>query len=131
MGKDIVVRNPPRSDRLHPLVYKLAVGFVLCFVVSAWVFFDRKDDEGLMLGMVSYLLIAAMLLPAILWFAWRKQAPPATDGGPPFRNWAAGEFETQESRLKGRDAAIDALLPLAAVGCGLLALGVVFALTPG
>jgi hypothetical protein len=131
MGKDIVLHHAPPSDRLHPLIYKLAIGFVLCFVVSAWIFFDRQGDASLMLAVASYLLLVAVLLPLIMWRAWRKHTRPVAGHTMPFRNWIAGEFETQESRLRGSHAAIDMLLPLAAVGLGLLAMGNVFALTPG
>jgi hypothetical protein len=137
MGKDITVYRPPPSDQLHPLVYKIAVGFVLCFVVSAWIFFDRQlfferqNDSAPLLAVASYLLLVAVLLPLIMWRVWRKhkQQGPAAGETTSFRHWAAGEFDVLGSRLKGSDAAIDALLPIGAVACGLLALGVVFALT--
>jgi hypothetical protein len=137
MGKDITVYRPPPSDQLHPLVYKVAVGFVLCFVVSAWIFFDRRsffeqqNDSGPLLAVASYLLLVAVALPLVLWRVWRKykRRTLAGDEAAPFRNWAAGEFDAQGSRLKGSHAAIEALLPIAAVACGLLALGIVFVLT--
>jgi hypothetical protein len=43
-------------------------------------------------------------------------------------SWARGEFSVHESRLKGSDPALDAILPLASVACGLIALGTVFSL---
>jgi hypothetical protein len=131
MGKDVIVYRPPPSDQLHPLVYKVAIGLVLCFVVSAWVFFDRQADVGWLLAVASGLLLLAIVLPSILWRVWRKYDRPASSEGetPPFRDWAAGEFNASDSSLKGSLAATDALLPIAAVGFGLMALGIVFAAT--
>ena len=42
------------------------------------------------------------------------------------RDWTTGDFAVWGSRLYGTDAAIDMLLPLAAVAFGLTALGIVF-----
>jgi hypothetical protein len=138
MGKDVVPYPPPPSDRLHPMVYVVAIGLVLGFIVAAWMFFDhrlvyeRENDSSLPLGMVSYLLLIAVGLPLIMWRVWRKygQGAAPRDQTMSFRRWADDEFEVSGSRLKGRDAAINALLPIAAVAFGLLAIGVVFVLTP-
>jgi hypothetical protein len=43
-----------------------------------------------------------------------------------FRDWQSGDFAVWGSRLRGTDAAIDLLLPLAAVAFGLTAIGIVF-----
>jgi hypothetical protein len=129
MGKDVVVYQRPASDQLHPLVYKAAAGLVLCFVASAWVFFDRQNDAGLPLAIASCLLFVAVLLPLVLWRVWRREQDVQADGdGSSFRHWARGEFSACESRLKASHAALDALLPIAAVAGGLTALGIVFAL---
>jgi hypothetical protein len=138
MGKDVIPYRQPPSDHLHPMVYMTAIGLVLGFVVAAWLFFDRQlsferqNDSSLLLGMVSYLLLIAIALPLIMWRVWRshRQRASAPDQATSFRDWADGEFEVSGSRLKGRDAAIDALLPIAAVAFGLLAIGLVFVLTP-
>jgi hypothetical protein len=43
-----------------------------------------------------------------------------------FHDWKVGEFAVWGSKLRSTDAAIDMLLPLAAVAFGLVALGIVF-----
>jgi len=43
-----------------------------------------------------------------------------------FRDWRIGDFAVWGSKLHGTHAAIDMLLPLAAVAFGLTALGIVF-----
>jgi hypothetical protein len=43
-----------------------------------------------------------------------------------YRDWKIGDFAVWGSKLRGTQAAIDMLLPLAAVAFGLTALGIVF-----
>ena len=42
------------------------------------------------------------------------------------RDWAAGDFETWTGKSKGANAAIEALLPIAAVAIGLTVMGIIF-----
>jgi len=127
MGKDVILYRQPPSDQLHPMIYQAAIGLVLCFVVSAWIFFDRQNDVEWFLAVASGLLLIAVLLPSVLWHVWRREQKAQGDSVP-FRRWASGEFRVGEGQLKASHAAIDALLPLASVACGITALGIVFAL---
>jgi hypothetical protein len=81
-------------------------------------------------AVASCLLLVTVLLPLALWRVWlREQNLQQEDGdSSSFRGWARGEFSVHESRLKGSDPALDAILPLASVACGLIALGTVFSL---
>ena len=58
-----------------------------------------------------------MMLPITLWLATRKAR--AANGDAPeresFSRWLAGEVETHRGRLKGSEALIEVLLPVAAV----------------
>lgn len=129
MGKDIVPVSPPASDQLHPLVYKTAAGLVFCFVIAAWMFFDRQSDIAELLGFASGLLFVAVALPTLLWRVWRAQQDVQPEERViPFRRWASGDFDIWGSRLKARHAAVDALLPLAAVAFGMIGIGIVFAM---
>jgi hypothetical protein len=125
--------NRPVTDQLHPTVYKLAAGLVLWFVMSAWVFFHHQGDMDLLLTVVSGLLFVAVLLPYILWRVRRGEhvadVAEAVEQRPSFRAWAFGDFETGLGRLRGLDATIDILLPLAGVAFGLMLLGLVFAIS--
>jgi hypothetical protein len=69
----------PVFDQLHPKIYAAAVGLVAWFVVSAWVFFDRKGQIGLSLAFVSVLLLirGSVALVAVAGL----EAAPRTSGG--------------------------------------------------
>jgi hypothetical protein len=127
MSRELVAHNKPVFDQLHPRVYAGAIGLVAWFVLAAWILFDRQNDIGLPLMMASVLLLIAVLIPLTLAQVWRRHHahdphPEATS----FRDWRTGDFAVWGSRLHGTEAAIDMLLPLAAVAFGLTAIGIVF-----
>jgi len=128
MAREPVAHNRPLFDQLHPMVYGVAVGLVAWFALAAWILFDRQNDIGLPLAMVSVLLLVAVLLPWSLSLVWRRHQMP--HHRPPrktsFHDWRMGDFAVWGSKLHGTDAAIDMLLPLAAVAFGLTAIGIVF-----
>ena len=128
MARELVAHNRPVFDQLHPNIYGAAVGFVAWFAVAAWVLFDRQSDIVLPLTMVSVLLLVVVLLPWALSRVWKRhvmpyQRYPAKNS---FRDWRAGDFAVWDSKLHSTDAAVDMLLPLAAVAFGLTAIGIVF-----
>jgi hypothetical protein len=131
MKRAVGVKHPSVSRGFHPLVYKAAAGLVAWFVVAAWVLFDRQRDTELPLVMVSVLLLIAILIPYSLWRVWRRDQEPRSvrENAGTFSDWAFGQVQVWQSQLKGTDAMIDMLLPLAAVAFGLTALGIVFVLS--
>src|SRR6266581_1345571 len=76
MTRELAHHNRPVFDQLHPNVYKAAVGLVALFVLAAWISFDRQNDIGLPLAMVSVLLLVAVLLPWSLSLIWKKYQMP-------------------------------------------------------
>ena len=126
MSRELVPHNRPIFDQLHPNVYKAAVGLVALFVLAAWILFDRQNDIGLPLAIVSVLLLVAVLLPWSLSLVWQRHQMDQRVPNIPFREWKIGDFAVWGSKLRSTDAAIDMLLPLAAVAFGLTALGIVF-----
>jgi hypothetical protein len=128
MFRELVAHNRPVFDQLHPRVYAGAIGLVAWFALAAWILFDRQDDIGLLLGMISVLLFIAVLVPLALAAVWRRHRAPDQlhSQATSFRDWRAGDLAVWGSRLRATDAAIDLLLPLAAVAFGLTAIGVVF-----
>jgi hypothetical protein len=128
MTRELVAHNKPVFDHLHPNIYGAAVGLVAWFALAAWILFDRQDDIGLPLAMVSALLLVAVLLPWSLSLVWKKYQMPYQrhPNEMSFHDWRIGDFAVWDSKLHGMHAAIDMLLPLAAVAFGLTALGIVF-----
>src|SRR5437764_9267011 len=63
MNRELVSHNRPIFDQLHPAVYKAAVGLVAWFALAAWILFDRQNDIGLPLALISVLLLVAVFLP--------------------------------------------------------------------
>jgi hypothetical protein len=126
--QELAEHNKPVFDQLHPTIYKAAIGLIAWFAVSAWVFFDRRGDIGLSLAFVTLLLLVAILLPVMLSLAWRRDRRRHDQGlqQPRFRDWLKGDFAVWGSKLRSAHAAIDMLLPLAAVAFGLTAIGIVF-----
>jgi hypothetical protein len=136
MAKNASRSNRPRSDRLHPLIYKAIVGLALWTILAAWGFFGDRGYTGLALAVVTGFFIVAMALPSLLWRTWRNNRRPALptlgeapDTIRPFRDWLFGDLETWQGRLKGWDAAVAILLPIAAVAIGMTAFAIVLHFT--
>ena len=124
MTRDLVAHNKPVFDQLHPNIYGAATGLVVWFAVAAY----RQSDIELPLAMVSVLLLIALLVPWALSRVWKKYQRPhqVHPHKMAFRDWKEADFAVWGSKLHGKHAAIDMLLPLAAVAFGLTALGIVF-----
>jgi hypothetical protein len=128
MARQLTTHNTPVFDQFHPRVYGTAVGLVVWFALAAWILFDRQSDISLPLGMVSVLLLVAVLLPWSLSLVWKRhRLPPERHVDKmSFNDWKTGDFVVWGSRIHSLDAAIDMLLPLAAVALGLTGIGIVF-----
>ncbi|MFZ5789091.1 MAG: hypothetical protein ACOY3L_00180 [Pseudomonadota bacterium] len=136
MAKNVSRSNRPRSDRLHPLIYKVIVGLALWTILAAWGFFGDRGYTGLALAVVTGFFMIAMALPSLLWRTWRNNrasVSPAQGGAPDavrsFRDWLFGDVETWQGRLEGWDAAVAVLLPIAAVAIGMTAFAIVLHFT--
>jgi hypothetical protein len=131
MSRDLVAHNKPVFDQLHSRIYGAAACLVAWFVISAWALFDRGGYTNLSLTFVSLLLLMAVVLPWRLFAVWKRhrlplERPAQNQQKTLFRDWTAGDFQVWGARLHGSHAAIDVLLPLAAVAFGLTAIGIVF-----
>jgi hypothetical protein len=128
MSSEIVDNNRPHTGHLHPVVYLAMVGLALWLIVSVWGFAADGQTDYLLV-VVSGFFIIAVVLPSLLWLVWRKNqtAESVREGEAhgSFRTWAAGDFDTWQGRLKGREAAIQILLPIAVVSFGMTAFAIV------
>jgi len=117
MSKTYNRPNVPTSDQLHPWIYRTIVGLALLLILSAWGFFG-PGYSGLALAVVSAFIFIAVAIPLSPWWISRHHT---TDPDQPesFAAWQERDFEICEGRLKGADAALQVLLPIAAVSLGM------------
>jgi len=125
MGTELQRRDPQVSDHLHPLVYIAMVGLALWFAVSAWGFATDGYADYL-LAVVSGFIFIAVALPYVLSRVWRKSRRRDTEGQERklFSEWASGQFATWQDRVRGTNAAVEVLLPIAAAAFGMTAFGI-------
>jgi hypothetical protein len=122
------------SDHLHPRIYMAAAGLLIWFVIAAWLLFDDAGYIELALAMISVLVFLAIAVPLALWrtnlTAQRSHGSmPATEQkSETLDTWLRGRFATWTGEEKSSTAAIEILLPLAAVAFGITALGIVLGL---
>lgn len=122
------------ARNLHSKVYVAFVGLVLWLVLAIWGFgYDGQTDY--LLAIVTGFLLIAVAIPATLALMAYSQgssvdgensAPPDTKS---FRQWAAEDFDTWQDRVKGRNAAIEVLLPMAAIAIGMTAFAIILHFT--
>jgi len=124
-------RGQPSNDELHPLVYRSIIALTLWLVLSAWALFSRGTYEGLTLSVITLFFLVLVGIPLILWLTWRHNtAPDARQNDvAPFAEWASRTFETWTGGVTGLEAAMQILLPIAAVAIGMTIFGLVFILT--
>jgi hypothetical protein len=127
MSRDLVRYQPPSSDRLHSVVWKAMAGLALWLVLAVWSFAGNGYTDYLLV-VVSGFLFVAVALPYVLSRVGRKGQDRAAAPEESFYDWAAGEFDTWQGRLKGANAAVEILLPLAALALGMTAFGLVYLL---
>jgi hypothetical protein len=118
----------PIHDGLHPLVYRSMIGLTAWLVLSIWVFFDRGAYVGLTLAMITVFFVIIVGIPILIWKTWQHNAPAGETRVPreSFDAWASQSFATWTGALSGRKAAIQILLPIAAVSIGMFLFGLVF-----
>jgi hypothetical protein len=115
----------PVSSQLHPWVYAAISGLALCYVLSVWFGFAGDGDTDYLLTVASFFILGSLALPLVAWRVWRENSGAkrtAADEG--FRQWALGEFEIGQGHMRGATAAVEILLPIAAVAFGMLAFAI-------
>jgi Ca2+/Na+ antiporter len=81
-----------------------------------------------MFTIVSLFFLITILISIALWLVWRRHHQDSSSAQNPvvsFTDWVSGTFDTWQGRPKGVEAAVQVLLPIAAVAFGLTAIGIV------
>ena len=114
------------SDHLHPLVYKALIFLAVWLILAVWGF-SYSGYSGLVLTVVTLFLLVAVGLPLILWRISRRNRDAGLDGGQrgSLSTWLRGGVEIWQGQLKGSDAAMQVVLPLAAAAVCMTALALV------
>lgn len=116
--------NNTSTDRLPPFIYAALVGLVAWIVLAAWGF-AGPGYADVALTVVTGFFIIVIGIPFVLWRVWRANSPP--DSKPiAFSRWTSEQFETWQDRVRGRNAAIEIALPIAAAAVGMTAFAIVF-----
>jgi hypothetical protein len=116
---------------LHPAVYMALIGLTLWLGLAIWGFgYDGQTDY--LLAIVSGFLFIAVAIPATLALMVHRQKNSderKNSGNASLREWMTGDFDTWQDRVKGRNAAVEVLLPMAAIAIGMTAFAIVLHFT--
>lgn len=138
MSKPSYPEHHPDQDALHPGVYATIVALAAWFVLSIWLLFGDKSYEMMTGGVITFFFLMLVGIPTAIWLTWRNHpeersqdaagsSQSAPDNAPSsFAHWASGEFSTWTGEQKAWQAAIEIVLPIAAVSFGITAFGLVF-----
>jgi hypothetical protein len=108
-----------RAGRFHPLVYKTLAGLAVWFVVSSWLFAGHGRTDYL-LAVASGVVLAFTGLAALLGMTRREAREKRA-----FGDWASHDVQIGSGPVKGTIAAIEAIVPIAAVAFGMTIFGLV------
>jgi hypothetical protein len=127
MGQQLVPVKRPTTDGLHPVVYGAMVALTAWFVLSVWALFSG-GYASLNDLVITVFFVMAVGIPGAIWLAWRRHRTEEEKRAvsPQFGRWLAGEFANWTGSQKASQAAIEILLPIAAVAIGITVFGLVF-----
>ncbi len=129
MAKDLVPVRPRVSDSLHPMVYAAIGALTLWLALWMWVGFADTGYTEFLLAVVSGFFLIAAAIPLAIWHMWKKHSGDAGGKGESLRDWASNDFDIEPGPMQGREAAVEALLPIAAVAFGMMAIAIALLLT--
>jgi hypothetical protein len=116
---------------LHPAIYMALVGLTLWLALAIWGFgYDGQTDY--LLAIVSGFLFIAVAIPstlALMVHCQKNSDERKSSGEASFQEWMTGNFDTWQDRVKGRNAAVEVLLPMAAIAIGMTAFAIVLHFT--
>lgn len=111
----------PASERVHPAIYWIIVALAGWLVLSVWGFLG-SGYAGLALAVVTIFIVIAVTVPLALWGIARHYGRRTTHRDNPdetLSEWLAHGFDVDTGRMKATVAAMEILLPIAAVAFGM------------
>ena len=128
-------KRQPTNQRvvrdLHPAIYMALVGLTLWLGLAIWGFgYDGQTDY--LLVIVSGFLFIAVAIPstlALMVYRHKNVDEQKSSGEPSLQEWMKGNFDTWQDRVKGRNAAVEVLLPMAAIAIGMTAFAIILHFT--
>lgn len=106
-------QNNGRETDFHPVVYALMAATVVWLVIAAWSIFAVDTYSVLMMIVITFVALGFLGVPLVFWLLSEERGEPVRE---PLHDWAEHLFETWGDRLRGREAALNALIaPAAAV----------------
>ena len=128
MTTNLSARHNRPNDELHPVIYRSIIGLTIWLVLSVWVLFSRGAYEGLTLSVITLFFVILIGIPVLLWLTWRRNIDPYEQHNysAPFSEWISHPFMTWTGGISGREAAVQILLPIAAVAFGMTIFGLAF-----
>ncbi len=120
------------AHRIHTGIYATIAGLAVLFVIAAWGFFAPNDTYYL-LAIVTSFIFAAVFLPFQLYRVRRHGHDPRDTSlsHRSFSNRLDAEFDIWQDRIRGSDAAVAILLPVAAVAIGMVCLTIILHIDVG
>jgi len=117
------------TGRLHSRVYAVLIALALWMALWVWSFVGGGETDYI-LFVVTGFIVTVVALQLILMRVRRADrtadAGDNEDGAVSFQEWSRGEFEAERGRLRGGEAALLVLLPIAAAAIGMMAFGIEF-----
>jgi hypothetical protein len=128
MAAHLPVRDNRPIEELHPFVYRAIIGLTIWLVLSVWMLFSRGEYEDLTLSVITLFFVILIGIPVLLWLTWRHNisANERHNYVAPFGEWVSHPFGTSTGGVSGGEAAIQILLPIAAVAFGMTIFGLAF-----
>jgi len=131
VANDLVPVRRPKTD-FHPGFVGAILALGAVFILGAWAFLSGRGYIGLVAGVVTFFTLLVMAIPYDLW-----RIKSGHDGGNArlargsFREWLNSDVEIWDDHLSGREAMINALLPIGAVAIGAVLFALAFHISTG
>jgi hypothetical protein len=120
-------RSGTVATTLHSKIYVAMAGLAVWLVLSVWGFAGGGYADWLLVVVSGFILLVVSLMFVISRVGTHDpgaKAAAAEEGK--FGDWVSGEFATWQDKVKGKNAAIEILLPLAAVAFGMSAFAIIY-----